>query len=319
MMADENEAGGAAGSAADILGGAGGGAADPGNADPNEGGQGSNPDPNAADPNGGAVDPDWYANLSAEGGDANNPSNRDWIKALGVKDLDGLAKIARDNQKALRESGRVKIPGADAKPEEIAEYHKAIGVPDDPKGYEFTAPKDADGNDIALDQGLLGRIAESAHKAGIPKAALEGVVGDFVQAQLDQAADFDGQQKQLAADTVKGWGAEKESKLAAVDSAARALGINSEKMVGLRNALGADFALNMLAKLGAGMAEDTLLTGGSNRFGISGAEAKQEISKLKTDTEFQKKLMSGDPAAVARWNRLNEAEAAYEEAQRRAA
>lgn len=259
----------------------------------------------------GAIDPDWYANLSADGGDADNPSNRDWIKSLGVRDLDGLAKIARDNQKALRDSGRVKLPGEGAPAEEVAAFRKAIGVPDDAKGYAIVAPKDADGNDIKLDNELIGLLSESAVKAGLPKAGFEAVVGDFIQAQLDQAADIDARQKTLAAATVKGWGTESATKLAAVDAAARALDLDKAKLVALRGALGADFALNMLAKLGGGMQEDVLLTGGNNRFGVTGPEAKAEIDRLTLDEDFQKKVkIPGSPERI-RWNRLNDAHAEF--------
>ncbi len=84
---------GAAGAAQDGgAGGATGGAGDGG-----QGGEG-----------GGA--PDWFANVSDKMGDGETASNRDWLGSLGIKDLDGLVKVARDNQRAVRESGRVKVP-----------------------------------------------------------------------------------------------------------------------------------------------------------------------------------------------------------------
>lgn len=300
------------GTAADIFGGAP-PAADPPAGDPPAG------DPPAGDPPADSgVDPDWYSSLSAEA-DGDNPSLRDWVKAGGVKDLDSLAKIARDNQKALRENGRVKIPGEGAKPEEIAEYRKAIGVPDDAKGYSVPEIKDADGNAIPLNDGLLAGVLEDAHAEGLPKAGVDGLVAKFIQRQLDEAADIDNKMKADAEKHVNSWGTDKDDKMAAIDRAATALGITRDEMVALRNAWGPEKALDRLVKLGQGMAEDVMITGGKGRFGISGIEAKQEIARLKTDTDFQNKLMANEPAAVARWNRLNEAEAAYEEAQRKAA
>jgi hypothetical protein len=310
-MADENNDI-PAGSAADLLGGT------PPAADPPAGGTAGDPPAGGTPPADGGPDPDWYSSLSADA-DGEKPSLRDWAKAAGVKDLDGLAKIARDNQAALRESGRIKVPGEGAKPEEVAEFRKAIGVPEDAKGYAVTAPKDEAGNDLPLNDDMIGRMAESALKHGAPKAVFEGLIADFIQAQMDETATFDTEQQRIANETVKAWGAERDAKLAAIDNAARALGLDRTKMVSLRNALGADFALNMMAKLGEGMAEDVMLTGGKGRFGVTGAEAKQEIARLKADPDFQKKLYAGDPSATARWNRLNEAEAAFEDAQRRAA
>ena len=48
-----------------------------------------------------------------------------------------------------------------------------------------------------------------------------------------------------------------------MNSAVRALELTKADMAGLRNGMGADRALAMLAKLGAGMAEDVMITGGS--------------------------------------------------------
>lgn len=267
----------------------------------------------------GGADPEWWGTLAAEGGDADNPSNRDWIKARGTKTLDDLVKNARDAQRAVRDGGRVKVPGEGSTAEEVAEFRKAVGVPDDAKGYEITAPKDEAGKEVELDANLLDAIAASGLKHGAPKAVLEGIAQDYMQAQLAQAAEFDAEQRNIAAGVVKGWGAESAEKLAAVDRAGAALGLSGKDMVAVRNALGADKALNMFAKLGTGMAEDIMLTGGRGRFGVTGAEAVAELAKLKTDTEFQAKLTAGDAAAVARWNRLNAAEAEHLEAQSRAA
>jgi hypothetical protein len=311
MATEGDDTGGAGGSAADLLGTGGG-------EDQQQQQQGDDQQQQQQQVDGGA-DPDWWGTLSAEGGDADNPSNMDWIKSRGTKTLDDLVKNARDAQRALRESGRVKVPGEGAKPEEIAEYRKAIGVPDDVKGYVIVAPKDGDGNDVPLDTDLIGRMSESALKRGAPKAVFEGLVGDLVQAQLDQAAEHDAAERAAADKVVKGWGGDAKEKLAAVDRSAKALGLSRNDMVGIRNVLGSEKALGMFAKLGEGMAEDVLLGGGGNRFGVSGPEAIAEIERLKSDTDFQAKLMARDPASVARWDRLNNAQAEYEQKQRAAA
>jgi hypothetical protein len=317
-MAGGDAGAAAAGSAADLLGGSGGMPDIPAGTSP-QAGTGGEPGGDGGDAGGSGADPDWYNQLSAEGGDGDNPSIRDWVKATGVRDLDGLAKVARDNQKALRESGRIKVPGEGATPEEISAFNKAIGVPDAPTDYTFTAPKDADGNDLPLNAPLIERLQGAAHKAGLPKAGFEAVVQDFIQAQLDEQSTFDREQQSLAQGKVKEWGSEANAKLAAIDTAARALGLNSDQLVAMRNALGADFALDMMSKLGSGMSEDTMILGGRQRFGTSGQEAQAEMDRLKTDTDFQKKLMSGDTASTARWNRLQDAAAAWKAQQPEAA
>lgn len=312
-MGIENEGGegAGAGGAADLIGGAVDQAGDQQQQQQGDDGQQQQDD--------GAADPDWYGSLSADAGEAETASHRDYIKGKGFKTVDDVVKAYRSAEKAIHDTGRVKIPGEGATPEELTAWRKATGVPDDAAGYTITAPKDADGNDIELDNDLLGGLTETAHKLGVPKPMLEGLVGDFIQSQLDQAAAHDSEQRAAGAAVLKEWGAGQAEKLAAVDRAASALGFTSQEMVAIRNAIGADKALKTFAKLGEGMSEDVLISGGRSKFGVSGAEAQAELTRLKADPEFTDKLMKGDVAAKARWDRLIGAVAAWEDAKAKAA
>lgn len=255
----------------------------------------------------GEADPDWLTSLSADPGEGDEPSLRDWAKARGYKTLDEVVKSARDNQKAVRDGGRVKVPGEGATPEELASFNKAIGVPDDAKGYQFTAPKGEDGADIPLNTALLERIAEAGHKAGVPKGALEAVVADYVKAQLDEVNASDAANQEAAAKWAKAQGAEAPAKLAAVDKAAAALDLSRAELLSLRAAWGAEKALTVLARLGDGMTEDVLMGGGKARFGVGGAEAQSEMDRLKADPAFQAKVRVPGSAERQRWDRLQAA------------
>lgn len=269
----------------------------------------------AAGDGAGGGDPDWYSNLSADA-DGDAASLRDWVKSIGVKDLNGLAKVARDNQVALRESGRVKMPGPDAKPEDVAAWHKAIGVPDAPTGYELQGPAGEDGNPIPLNEALTGPLAASAHKFGIPKAALEGLVKDFVKAQHDEIFAADKTQKDAAAAWFKAQGSEGTAKLAAIDRAADALGLSGKEVIAIRNALGSEKALPLLARLGENMGEDRFVDGGKVRFGVSGAQAQTEYDRLKSDPAWVAKATKPGTPENAHYNRLTAA--IGEEADRKA-
>lgn len=255
----------------------------------------------------GTAPPDWFANVSDKLGDGDTASNRDWLSSLGIKDLDGLVKVARDNQRAVRESGRIKVPGEGAQAEEVTAFHRAIGVPEDAKGYEVKGPEG-----VQLNDAVLGQLAEAGVKHGIPKAAFEGIVSDFIQIQMADADAETKRQDGLAAEWVKSHGGQADAQIAHVNSAVRALELTKADMAGLRNGMGADRALAMLAKLGAGMAEDVMITGGSNRFGVSGAEAKAEMDKLRSDTAFMEKAMKDGTPERQRWDRLNRQAAEYQ-------
>src|SRR5690606_21574553 len=160
--AGEGGNGGEAGTVDDILGGGGGGDAgagggEGGDAGAGGGGAGGEGGDAGASGGGGGADTDGYEQVSAETGEGESASTRDWLKASGVKDINGLAKLARDNQRALRESGRIKVPGEGATDAEIAEFHKAIGVPEKPTDYAVPEFKDAAGNPIPINTALTDR------------------------------------------------------------------------------------------------------------------------------------------------------------------
>lgn len=293
-------AGGETGGAADLLGGgapAGGGGGDGGQ---DGGGQNTG----TGSEGGGGFE--FLDKLSATPGEGETSSNRDWLTAKGFKDLDGLVKAARHSEKAIHDKGAITVPGADAKPEQVAAFRAAIGVPDKADGYEVKAP---DG--VQLNDQLIGALRESAVKHGAPKGAFEGLVQDFIQLQREEADAETKRQDDLAVAWVKQQGGQKDAQLAHIDTAARALGFSRQDMTGLRAGLGADRALALLAKLGAGMAEDTMITGGKGRFGVTGAEAQTQIDAMKADPEAMKKIMVVGSPERARYERLNQAAAEW--------
>ena len=115
----------------------------------------------------GAADPDWYSNLSAEGGEGEAASNRDWVKSRGAKTLDDVVKGFRDTQRALHDKGMVKVPGEGATPEETTAFRKAIGVPDTVEGYKFEGPKDDAGNPLPLAEGLVSAARRLGMRYGL--------------------------------------------------------------------------------------------------------------------------------------------------------
>lgn len=305
MAFEDGEDGGTGGGAADLLGGAGGASADQGGGDQGDGGQGGAG--GGGDQGQSEADPSWYEHVSADLSEGEKTSLRDYLKASNIKDINSLAKRARDSQQALRDSGRIKLPGENATAEELATFRKALGVPDDAAGYEFKAPVGEDGQPIALDEAMLSRIAESAHKNGVPKAAAEAWVADYIQGELDQLATAQRELDAQAQKWVKDQGPEANAKIASIDRAARALNLTREDMQRLRAAWGPEKALNIMARLGEGMAEDSLIGGGTGKFGVTGAQAQAEIDRLVGDREFMAKVkIAGSPEA-ARWKRLNDA------------
>ncbi len=255
---------------------------------------------------GGGGEPDWLTNLSGDTADGDTASLRDWAKSTGVKDLNGLAQIARDNQRALRESGRVKVPGEGASPEEVAAWRTATGVPDSPAGYALDPVKDSAGNDVPLDAPLLDRLAARAHELGMPKAQYQGLVQDFVAAQMEQLGTLETTMRADAAEWMKGQGDKQPARAAAVNRGAEFLGLAGEDVVKIRNELGSAKTLNMLAKLGEASGEDVLLGGtGSGRFLANGNEAQASIDGMRADPKVLTQMTKKGTPENAKYERLS--------------
>ena len=88
----------------------------------------------------GALKPDgsfsegWHT--KALGADYNGP-------LATAKTLADVDKMLRDNIAAARAKtdGMVRVPGENATPEEIAAFHRALGVPDKPEDYKLPPPE----------------------------------------------------------------------------------------------------------------------------------------------------------------------------------
>lgn len=292
---------GGQGGAADLIGGGDGGQGG------GEGSQGGGE--GGGDGGQGGADPDWYSQVSGDPGEDGEASLRDWLKASGVKDVGGLAKIARDNMKAAR-AGGIKVPGENATAEEISAYNKAIGVPDAPEGYKMPTVKDADGKELELSADKLSAIAASAHKHGIPAKALEGVLQDIADADAAALATAEGELARAAAKHAGTWGAEKDGKLAAIDAAAEALKLTKPEMLKMRAALGPERSLDLLAQIGLGISEDTLLKGGKPKFMGDPKSSQARIDAMKADPKIRDKIFVPGTAEHTEYNRHLEVVAA---------
>jgi hypothetical protein len=312
------DGGGNVGGAADFLGdgaqagggdgGAAGGAADGAGAGAGGGTGGGADGAAAAGGDGAGGDPQWFADLSGETGEGESASNLDWVKSKGFKSQDDIVKSLRSAEKRLHEGGGIKVPGDDAKPEDIAAYRTAIGVPEKPDGYALPAPKDAAGNPIEINTAVMERVTQAAHKHGIPKASLDAVLEDLVAADVADHDTLVKDRQAKAGEHVKGWGDDREAKLAQVNAAAKEAGFTREDMEYLRGLpSGPGKVLDHLAKHGANFSEDSLVRGESRTFGMTSAQAQKEIDAIKADSSLLDKALVPGTAENARYNRALEA------------
>jgi hypothetical protein len=85
----------------------------------------------------------------------------------------------------------VKLPGEDAKPEDLAEFHKALGVPEKPEDY-FKTVKLENGAMIGdADKPIVDGFAGAVHKAGATPAVVNAALNWYFGHQEQQAAKLD--------------------------------------------------------------------------------------------------------------------------------
>lgn len=169
-----------------------------------------------------------------------------------------LAKSYIHAQKMV--GGSVRIPGADAKPEEVAAFHKALGVPEAPDKYEvtFVAP-DGQTVDQSQLQGFLGK----AHAAGMTPKQVQTVL-DFYKESFGNAAEAISAKRGETMEALeKEWGGAAARNVAYAQRALAAYDKSGEvrkilDATGLGNSVP---MLKLFAQMGADMQEDRIIEG----------------------------------------------------------
>ncbi len=154
------------------------------------------------------------------------PSSFDWGTVdPALKTEKGLAKFSGKTEKELlghvgrayieldkAAGGMVRIPGADAKPEDVAAFHTKLGVPEKPEGYtdSKTLGIIPEQFQASWDNESEARFRSAAHKAGLTPAQYKAVMTAYIgetQANLDKAisGSLDGLQAAQEALSAK-WG-----------------------------------------------------------------------------------------------------------------
>lgn len=106
---------------------------------------------------------------------------REWIGSAGIKDVASLAAKARNAESLIGQS--VRLPGKDAKPEDVDAFLSKVLSPyrpEKPEGYEFKLP-DGLPEGLPYDKAFADRFKAAAHAAGIPTKAAAALHDFYVK------------------------------------------------------------------------------------------------------------------------------------------
>jgi hypothetical protein len=108
-----------------------------------------------------------------------------------ITDPKAVWGMYRELESKFTSGGLIKVPGKDAKPEEIAEFHKALGVPEKPEDY-FKDVKLENGAVIGeADKPLVDGFAAAVHKSGATPQFVNAALNWYYANQEEQAAAMD--------------------------------------------------------------------------------------------------------------------------------
>jgi hypothetical protein len=203
----------------------------------------------------------------------------------------------------------LKMPKADAKPEEIKAFWNRLGAPAEAKDYDFTNVKGADGQPIAAP--LAEAIRAAAAEAYLPKDAAAKVAASVLK-HLDDTRAADalvsnaklGEEK---ANLAKNWGTKYDfNHLQAMEGAKR-LGITPEAVKALEGQIGYASVMESMRKIGAATSEDTFIERGASGSGTvttrEGAVSRK--AELMADPGWADRYLKGGATEKQEMSALN--------------
>ncbi len=231
---------------------------------------------------------EWHAGLDAD--------TKGWIGGMGLDKLpadQALAKVLPMYRGAEQKLGIpadqiLRLPGKDAKPEDMRAFYTKLGAPEKPEGYELPVPE-------GHDPEFAKTASTWFHELGIPKAAAAGLTAKWnehvaaVQAKADQDwnARFDKEVDALKGEW-KGDDFAKNTDLA--NRVGRAMGFAPDQLKAIERALGPAAFLKSFAKFGSAMGEHRFV--GDGKTGFAG-NIDDQIATLRRSPEYGKDSAEG--------------------------
>jgi len=198
----------------------------------------------------------------------------------------------------------VKLPAADAKPEDLRAYYERLGAPKEAKDYDLSPIKDP-----AISDSLRATL----HDQGVPKSAAN-IIATNLAKTLESKTTTDNsalttklaEQKEAL---TKNWGDKfAYNHLQAIEGARR-LGIDKEAVAALEGTIGYDKVMEAMRKIGANTREDTFVERGAGGpvgdvTTMEGAHARK--SELMADKGWVERYNAGGAAEKREMTRLNQ-------------
>lgn len=263
-----------------------------------EAGQGGTPSPAGTTWFGG-YDADTQAHIATRG----------WDKLPVDQAVAQAVKAHREAEKMIGVPAEqlLRAPKDGNDKENLAKIYARLGVPADPKEYDFSGLKHKSGDDVKPE--FVENVRALAAKYNLPKDVAKSLAADLI-AENDtrteaQTAEYTAKLATEKETLKTNWGANTQANMIVAQNAAQKLGVTAEHIAALEKAVGYAGVMEMFRKIGAATGEDKFVTNGGQGGGaMTKEQAQQKLDALQKDTIWMEKFNKGDTAAVQEFHNL---------------
>lgn len=197
----------------------------------------------------------------------------------------------------------VRIPKADAKPEDWTAFYQKLGRPPSPAEYQFERPQLP--KDIQMDPELESWLLNSAFEAGLNGKQVERFFANAARMTIADAERTAAERRRAEAALVKEWGMEYENRLALARKALETTGAETAKVLHESGLGNHPAILKAFYALGGMLQESGYVVASVD--GITTKEAAAaEVKKLMADPAYLDSSKPGHKELVEKVNKLQQ-------------
>jgi len=256
--------------------------------------------PPGGTPPGGTPPTEWTAGL--------NEDLRGYVQTKGFKDPGSVVDSYRNMEKLLGVKEKLlKLPDKDDDAQGWGEIYNKLGRPEKADEYKIEVPKDFG------DENFTKWYKETAHELGLSRKQAETLSAkwnEFVGKGHKEFSDAEAHKAQADAEALqKKWGQAHAQNLNIAKQAANAFGVKPEVIDKIEKDIGYTGVMELFHAIGSKMGEGTFVSGdggGKNFSGLLSPEAaKSRVKSLMSDSDFSRRYLAGETAAVQEMDRLH--------------
>lgn len=262
---------------------------------------GTGPDPGAGGSGGGTqvegTPAPWYSGADADV--VAHLQNRGWDKVDAKTAALSAAKAHSHVEKmvGVPDAEILRLPKNPSDENGWKAVYSKLGKPAEPKEYDFTTVKFADGSD--LDEGFADFLRNTAYNSHLSKEAATRLASELVK-HMDQIEASESASTQATVQAAQrklrdDWGNNFENNLFIARKGAEVLGVDPETVQSLEKVAGYDKVMELFRKVGVLNKEDAYIRGSNPTGGgfMTKAQAQGRIAELKADPAWQKRYFEG--------------------------